>query len=384
MNNMQNGEYNFLQFISNLQEFYCLEDFVSFTMISNGMNDILNFDFQQMNYSKYISVTFYIQGREKQLIKEMNNLKRIYLFIRIYYKERFINILINRNKTVSPKEILDKINNINYMKTPIKLNLGIKEFPLVKYFLQESQNTEQNIDIVFDLKDIIDANNYFPKYNNPINNKIMNDSQNFNNYQNNNFNNNYNQNYSNKINNNQQFLKDEKIKELEKLLNEEKNKNKELNLKINDLEFMLKEALNKNTELNQKIKTLEEQYINKKDTIPNNNLNNEENLTEIIKKNNIEINELKAKLSRYPFELLDGEKMISIIFNSGKQDINYSIICKNTDLFVNIELKLYQEYPQYSEVENFFTTNGERINKYKSLEVNKIKNNSIILLESIE
>ena len=381
MNNMQNGEYNFLQFISNLQEFYCLEDYVDFAMMSNGMNDILNFDFQQMNYSKYISVTFYIQGREKQLIKEINNLKRIYLFIRIYYKEKFINILIKRNETISPKELLDKINNINYMKIPIKLNLGIKEFPLVKYFLQESQNIGQRIDIVFDLKDIKDANNYFPNYNNPINNKIMNDSQNFNNFQNNNFNNNYNQNYSNKINNSHQFLKDEKIKELEKLLNEEKNKNKELNLKINDLEFMLKEALNKNTELNQKIKNLKE---HKKDIIFNNNLISEQKLTEIINKNKIEINELKAKLKRYPFELLDGEKMISIIFNSVKQDINYSVICKNTDLFVNIELKLYEEYPQYSEVENFFTTNGFRINKYKSLEVNKIKNNSIILLESIE
>ena len=383
MNNIQSEEYNLLQFISKLQEFYCLDDYENFTIISNSINDMLNYDFQQMNYSKYISVTFYIQGREKQLIKEINNLKRIYLFIRIYYKERFINILINRNEIISPKQLLDKINNIIYMKTAIKLNLGIKEFPLVKYFLQESQKIDQNFDKVFFLVDIIDVNNYFPNYNNPINNKIMIDNQNFNNFQNNNFNNNYNQNYSNKLNNDPQFLKDEKIKELEKLLNEEKNKNKELNLKINDLELMLKEALNKNTELNKKIQNLEEQ-LNKKDTTPINNLNNEENLTEIIKKNNIEINELKAKLSRYPFDLLEGEKMISIIFNSGKQDLNYSIICKNTDIFVNIELKLYKEYPKYSEVENFFTTNGVRINKYKSLEVNKIKDNSVILLQPIE
>ena len=76
--------------------------------------------------------------------------------------------------------------------------------------------------------------------------------------------------------------------------------------------------------------------------------------------------------------------MLSIIFNSESQDVNYSIICKNTDLFVNIELKLYEAYPKYSEFENFFTTNGVRVNKYKSLEVNKIRNNSVILLQSIE
>ena len=362
---MQNKPSNIMDFV--FQEFYCLEDFRTFNMISNFKSDINEYNFQQMNYSNYTCVISCIKGKEKQIIKETKNFKRIYLFIIIYYKDKYINFLINRTETISPKELLDKINNNIYMKTPIKIKLRILEFPLVKYFLQKSQNIEQNIDIVFILKDIIDINNY--------------SVPNFNNYQNNNFNNNYNQNFSNQLNNSQQFLKDEKIKELEKLLNEEKNKNKELNLKINDLEFMLKEALNKNTELNQKIKNLKE---HKKDIIFNNNLISEQKLTEIINKNKIEINELKAKLKRYPFELLDGEKMISIIFNSVKQDINYSVICKNTDLFVNIELKLYEEYPQYSEVENFFTTNGFRINKYKSLEVNKIKNNSVIMLQSIE
>ena len=85
-------------------------------------------------------------------------------------------------------------------------------------------------------------------------------------------------------------------------------------------------------------------------------------------------------MARYPFELLPGEKMMSVIFNSTKQDINYSVICKNTDLFVNIELKLYKEYPQYKENENFFTVDGNKINKYINLEQNHIKDNDIILL----
>ena len=373
---------NILQFISNLQEFYCLDQ--NFNMISDFKNEIIRNNYQQMNYSKYISITFFKNEREKQLIIEINPLKNIFLFIKIYYKEDSINILINRNEIISPEEILGKINFIKNMKVPIKINLGIDEFPLENYILEESQNIEQNIDKIFVLKDIRDVNKFFSNDINQINTKIMIDRQNYNNYQNNNYNQNYNQNFSNKLNNNQQFLKDEKIKELEKLLNEEKNKNKELNLKINDLEIMLNDALNKNTELNQTINNLKQQNLNTKDIVTNNNINNEQNLNEIINKKDIEIKELKTKLSRYPFELSDGEKMLSVIFNSEKQDINYSVICKNTDLFVNIELKLYEAYPQYSEFVNYFNANGIRVNKYKSLEMNKIHNNSIIILHSYE
>ena len=373
---------NILQFISNLQEFYCLDQ--NFNMISDFKNEIIRNNYQQMNYSKYISITFFNNEREKQLIIEINPLKNIFLFIKIYYKEDSINILINRNEIISPEEILGKINFIKNMKVPIKINLGIDEFPLENYILEESQNIEQNIDKIFVLKDIRDVNKFFSNDINQINTKIMIDRQNYNNYQNNNYNQNYNQNFSNKLNNNQQFLKDEKIKELEKLLNEEKNKNKELNLKINDLEIMLNDALNKNTELNQTINNLKQQNLNTKDIVTNNNINNEQNLNEIINKKDIEIKELKTKLSRYPFELSDGEKMLSVIFNSEKQDINYSVICKNTDLFVNIELKLYEAYPQYSEFVNYFNANGIRVNKYKSLEMNKIHNNSIIILHSYE
>ena len=41
-----------------------------------------------------------------------------------------------------------------------------------------------------------------------------------------------------------------------------------------------------------------------------------------------EIKELKLKLSRYPFELLEDEKLMSIILTSADEKINYSMICK--------------------------------------------------------
>ena len=94
-----------------------------------------------------------------------------------------------------------------------------------------------------------------------------------------------------------------------------------------------------------------------------------------------EIKDLKVKLSWFPFELKEGERLLSIIFNSVDQKIQYSIICKNTDKFNKIESKLYEYYYEYSESENYFTVNGSKINKFKTLEENKIHDNDIIILK---
>lgn len=75
---------------------------------------------------------------------------------------------------------------------------------------------------------------------------------------------------------------------------------------------------------------------------------------------------------------------MSIIITSFDQNIHCSIICKNTDIFTYIESKIYQIYLAYSENENFFIFNGKRINRNKSLDFNEIKNNDIIILNSIE
>jgi len=45
---------------------------------------------------------------------------------------------------------------------------------------------------------------------------------------------------------------------------------------------------------------------------------------------------------------------------------------------------LYKEYSNYKDIENVFVVNGRKINKYKSLKDNNIKNNDIIQLNPIE
>ena len=99
----------------------------------------------------------------------------------------------------------------------------------------------------------------------------------------------------------------------------------------------------------------------------------------IIKELYNEIGNLKEKLSIYPFELSKGEKLFSIIFTSSDQNMYHSIICKNTQKFLELEQKLY-DYPEYSGANNCFMINGNRINKFISLDENKIRNNDIIIL----
>ena len=65
----------------------------------------------------------------------------------------------------------------------------------------------------------------------------------------------------------------------------------------------------------------------------------------------------------------------------GFQDIgHYSLPCKNTDLFVRIEEKLNNDYPELKDKETYFLVNGRKIKRFKTLEENQIKSNDLINL----
>ena len=139
---------------------------------------------------------------------------------------------------------------------------------------------------------------------------------------------------------------------------------------------------NNNQQLYQRIKELEK-IINIKDE---QNLNYNLNINLNKDKINELLEEIRIKdkiISNYPTQLSEGEKLISVIFVSSDQKLHYSVICKNTDKFSKIENMLYDEYPEYIESENHFIVNGNKVNKFKSLEYNKIKNNDIIMLKNM-
>jgi len=78
--------------------------------------------------------------------------------------------------------------------------------------------------------------------------------------------------------------------------------------------------------------------------------------------------------------------MITVNFVSmGRNDIgHYSLICKKRDLFVKLEERLYEDFPQFKDYESYFVVNGKRIKRFKTLEQNHIKNNDIINLFTID
>ena len=132
---------------------------------------------------------------------------------------------------------------------------------------------------------------------------------------------------------------------------------------------------NRIKEKEKKIEVLEKKLNECKET--NEKLLLEKNETENLKEEN-------DNFKKY-FKIGENEKLIRIIFQSTDQKIiDYVLICKNTDIFANIEQILYNKYPEYKDSENYFTSNGIKINKNRTLEDNKIKTNDIILLNKFD
>ena len=77
---------------------------------------------------------------------------------------------------------------------------------------------------------------------------------------------------------------------------------------------------------------------------------------------------------------LEDNRLVVTFFSSGRNDIdNYSLICKKTELFVRLEERLYQDFPQFKDYEMNFLVAGIRIKRFKTIEENNIKNNDKIM-----
>ena len=200
----------------------------------------------------------------------------------------------------------------------------------------------------------------------------------------------------NNLTKNNDVIDIKKYDELKMELINEKEKNKNLEEKIKKLEKELEEKNEESGGLNnvelrkeldieiQKYNNLKRQIEEEKELKMSLGKESKESMMETLIEKDKEIKELKIKLSRLPFTIEEGEEILSIIFITSNQELHYSIICKNTDEFHKVESQLYKKFPKYSENENFFLLNGNKINKYKTLKQNGIKDNDIIILNEIE
>ena len=145
------------------------------------------------------------------------------------------------------------------------------------------------------------------------------------------------------------------IEKLKEKLNEEKNKNRNLTLKLEELTNILnKNYLSIQKEMNEKI-------------------------TELVKYYNKNLEKFQ---SLFPFKISEDDKIISIIFMTSDENIYYSMVCKSTEKFSELEKRLYIKYPQYKETKNYYYANGHKINENKTLEYNNIRDNEIIIINN--
>ena len=112
--------------------------------------------------------------------------------------------------------------------------------------------------------------------------------------------------------------------------------------------------------------------------------NKNEDLEEILKNKKNEFNQLKYKFKNYKQEgvLNPNEKLMSIIFISVEIGLEYSVICKNTDLLSEvIENKLRKEKDGLDHCNDYFITTKENIlDLNKSIEENRVNEGDIIYL----
>ena len=161
------------------------------------------------------------------------------------------------------------------------------------------------------------------------------------------------------------------IEELRIQLNEEKNNNQKLLIENNNL----KEEINR---LNMDINKIQE-YKNKIKSLENDLIQKNNEIQQLLSQNN---NKDKYEIT----SIKPGEKVMSINFVSmGNNDIgHYSLVCKNTDLFIREEERLYEDFPNFKKYETYFEVNGKRIKRFQTLSENNIKDKDIINIFIIE
>ena len=123
-----------------------------------------------------------------------------------------------------------------------------------------------------------------------------------------------------------------------------------------------------------------------KDQIDNNELKNlkaeNENLKNQLTNKNNEIKDLKSKIIERP--KYDINDIMVVNFVSLDLSVHYGIKCLPTDVFAEVEEKLYKIYDNLRNTNNMFTVNANPILRFKTLSENNIKDGDILQLFKLE
>ena len=182
------------------------------------------------------------------------------------------------------------------------------------------------------------------------------------------------------VNNENNFIK---MKNDDKIFNiDELNNYKKENLK-------LKEQINKLIQENNKLKA---DLQRSKETAINIQIKDNQNINKInyleqkLKDKEIEINNLSYNFSNNTNfnKFVDYNDVIIINFYSSDYNINHGIKCLKTDIFAEIEEKLYQKYNELRETNNIFIADGKYVKRFKKICENNIKDGDKIQLLKLD
>ena len=93
---------------------------------------------------------------------------------------------------------------------------------------------------------------------------------------------------------------------------------------------------------------------------------------------------MKLKLKNNKNKFVNFDDVMVINFESTDSSIHEGIQCLGTDIFAEVEEKLYQKYDEFRNTNNAFTINGRTILRFKNLKENKIKDGDSVILIKIE
>ena len=146
---------------------------------------------------------------------------------------------------------------------------------------------------------------------------------------------------------------------------------------LSKLKYELEEAKKIIQQQKERIMELENKLNNKES-------NNNDIIKNEIKSKDKELNELKSNLNKInnneTNEKFGRQQMMCVYFTSMDQKINFPVPCINTDIFAEVEEKLYKQFPEYRETNNFFISNGKQILRFKTIGENNIGNGFPVIL----
>ena len=141
-----------------------------------------------------------------------------------------------------------------------------------------------------------------------------------------------------------------------------------LNFKLNKAEKTIKTLESKNDELKTKLRNKNEIIKDMTKRI--------KNLEDIIKE--------KDNNKQFIQSFYTRDQMLALNFNSTDQTLNFAVPCTKKDIFVDVEKKIYDKYPEHRETNHDFLAQGKKILKFKSVEENELESGIPIIMTNIQ